>query len=287
MTVFEFYHPVVAISYVATVLAMTMCAVHPIVVLLSAFAAYVLTGILAGKEALRRAILWQLGAVAFITLLNALFSGNGQTVLADLGGLRITLEALVYGLTLGLLLVGLIQWFSVFSRLVGEGDIFALLAGRLPTMTLALTMTMRLVPLMAKRAQAIAAVQHANQPAANGFVATVRGRARQISVLMGWSMEESLESADSMRARCWGFWRKRGMRRTSYRSRRMRPRDAAALLLLVALVVLCALTLPQALAGWTFYPHLGSLGLEAGYVAFFLLLAYPAFLVLPMRGLLS
>ena len=69
---------------------------------------------------------------------------------------------------------------------------------------------------------------------------TVRNYLRLSTVLMGWGMEDSLETADAMRARGWGAAKKR----TSYQRSRFRRQDALACIVLTAC---CAFAVSAAL----------------------------------------
>ena len=93
-------------------------------------------------------------------------------------------------------------------------------------------------------------------------------------MLMGWSMEDSLETADAMRARGWGA---RGLR-TTYALYRFRAHDGAVLGLLTVLAVASALLAWVAVSQFSFYPRMSTLLMWWGYAPCAVFLFLPVFL---------
>lgn len=106
--------------------------------------------------------------------------------------------------------------------------------------------------------------RRADAPARSRFSivgSAARGRLRLSTVLMGWTLEDSLETADAMRARGWGA----APRRTSYVRYRFTRQDAAALAALVLAGALCLVLAVIATGQFHFYPQLSALTLWWGY----------------------
>lgn len=100
----------------------------------------------------------------------------------------------------------------------------------------------------------------------------VKGRLRQSSVLMGWAMEDSLETADAMRARGWGARRQR----TTYLPYRFTLRDAAVLLVLTVAAAVCIWASWTATNAYEFYPRLAPIRAWWGYVPYAVWMFVPA-----------
>ena len=98
------------------------------------------------------------------------------------------------------------------------------------------------------------------------------GRLRQSSVLMGWAMEDSLETADAMRARGWGARRQR----TTYLPYRFTLRDAAVLLVLTVAAAVCIWASWTATNAYEFYPRLTPIRAWWGYVPYAAWMFVPA-----------
>ena len=75
---------------------------------------------------------------------------------------------------------------------------------------------------------------------------------RTVTTLMGWSMEDSLEAADSMRCRGWGATRKR----TTFQRQRFRTRDGALLAVLALFTAAAGVAAWQLMQGFGFFPAL-------------------------------
>ena len=106
------------------------------------------------------------------------------------------------------------------------------------------------------------------------LAAKAASRLRMTTVLMGWGLEDSVETADAMRARGWGAVRKR----TSYQRYRFRRADAAACAILAALTFSAALAAHAALGTFAFYPRI------TGLAPWYSYLPYAAFLALPLAA---
>ncbi|MDO4182423.1 MAG: energy-coupling factor transporter transmembrane component T [Coriobacteriia bacterium] len=274
-TLFEGFHPAFAALYFAAVLGLTMCVLNPVTVCMSAVVGFVLHGRLSGFGVAGRQLAWQVGVLLVLTtLLNAVLSSAGSTVLFRLGPFCISFESVAFGACMGGLLVAMLQWFSCAAKVLTSSNVMALLGPVAPNVGLLLTMSMRLVPQFLRRGTRIHQVRSACTAAGNAPVRGMGDRFRQLTVLMSWGMEDSLESADAVRARGWGA----AKRRTSYACRRFRILDAAACALLAALVALCVVCAVAACARFSFYPVISGFGPAVAYLPFAALLLVPAVL---------
>ncbi len=93
---------------------------------------------------------------------------------------------------------------------------------------------------------------------------SIASGARVAGVLMGWCLEDSLEQADTMRARGW----RRGVRRTRYDARALRRRDAVVLLAVAICGIAAAFLAATATAQYSFYPVMSQLAVWWGYAPF-------------------
>ncbi len=100
----------------------------------------------------------------------------------------------------------------------------------------------------------------------------VRARLRQTHVLMGWSLEDSLETADAMRARGWSA----EVRRSTYTRYRFAAVDAFALIALLLAGALCLLLAWAATSQFAFYPTMSRLIAWWGYVPYACWMFLPA-----------
>ena len=268
-TAFSTAHPAVPAAYLAVTLGLTMGSMQPVPICISLAAALLYNGCARGPRAAGGALRWQLPFVAILARVNPLFSASGSTELFRFGVRAVYLESLCYGLAMGGLFIACASWFSAASRMLPFDKVMALAGNAAPLIALMVSMTMRLIPRFVRRGRRIAAVQAANAPRA-GAADAVRERLRLTSVLMGWGMEDSLETADAMRARGWG-----AARRTTYVRYRFCARDAAWLCALAALGAVCVAVAVAATSQFAFYPTVTRLIAWWGY------LPYAAWMLLP------
>lgn len=274
-TAFESYHPGLAVAYFTAVLVFCMAAFQPIFIVLSLLGALSCEFYLSGWRKALKTIAWQLPLVALVAIINPFISASGSTELFRVGVSAIYLESLMYGLCMGMMLMAVMLWFSAASRILTSDKVMGVLGNRLPLISLMVSMTLRLVPRFLERRAAVQLAQDCCAPAQlSGFRQRIGEGARLTSVLMGWSMEDSLETADAMRARGWG----ESPRRTVYARYRMHARDRVAALTMAALVMLCAVCAFTACSGYEFYPVMGRLAWWWGYVPYAVLVFAPMLL---------
>lgn len=266
-TAFDNFHPALALVYFAVALVLVMAAPHPTLLALS-FVIAALYGVwLRGGRAVARSFAWQLPLLAVIVAVNPLFSSTGTTELFRIGTQAVYAEGYANAATMALLLLCVMQWFANADAVLSSDKIMGTLGGILPTISLMISMIMRLIPQFVRRGHAISNALNACTAARNPSTTMVSGdvfaeeaesapvakeaheakRARRqkrhaeqngvnkparrfsairfadhlrtVTTLMGWSMENSLETADSMHCRGWGANRKRTtFRRNHFRT---------------------------------------------------------------------
>ena len=285
----EVHHPAVLALYFASALVLCMCAFHPMLVGISLVSGLVLGICLRGWRAVGRGVRWQLPFVVLVALVNPFFSASGSTELARIGLHAIYLESLVYGACMGAMLVAAMLWCSNAAAVLTGDQVLGLLGNLMPVVALMLSMVMRLIPRLMHRAgevsnavEACTAARCGGTPRAGSSALPdarreqrAGRRLRLVTVLMAWSMEDSLQTADAMRARGWGA----GETRTAYRQRMLRGRDVVELVVLVACVALCGLVVHVARAAFPFYPRFGTLVSWWVYLPYVLFMFLPCFVV--------
>lgn len=236
-----------------------------------------LRALLDGRRGLREAAL--LCILPLITaLLNPLFNHNGVTVLLILNDRPITLEAVFYGLSMGVMILAVLLWSRSFSQLMTTDKLLYLFGSASPKLSLILSMTLRYIPLFRRQTQKTDRAQQAMGLYKDDTLADrLRGALRVFSVMVTWALENGAVTADSMTARGYGVGH-----RTQFALLRFRRSDG---LLLGAVVLLCGITVWAAAAGrigtvwYPVYsqPQPGMLG-TAAYLAYGLLAFIPAIL---------
>ena len=193
-----------------------------------------------------------LGIVALSGVINPVFNHNGSTVLFFLNRNPVTLEAVLYGLVMGMLIAAMLVWARCFS-LTMDTDRLMTVTGRLsPKLSLLMSMTLRYVPLLrAQTEKAREAQEGLGLIREENGMDRLKGSLRVFDGMVTWGLENGITTADSMTARGYGTGR-----RTRYRPYAWERADTA-----MTAVCLCLLsvTLSARLAGrigYTWYPDL-------------------------------
>lgn len=263
-TAFDTAHPAVAALYLAFTLGLTMASLQPVLVAISLAGGFAYSVCADGLRASLARLRWQLPLVLVIAVLNPVFSASGSTELLRIGGRAVYLESLAYGCTMGALFVASALWFQAAATLLPFEKCMALLGNAVPVVSLMISQSMRLIPRFVRQGRQIALVQDAATLPGRRAADAVRGRLRLSSVLMGWTMEDALETADAMRARGWSAAR----RRTTYARYRFTGADAAALVAIALGGCLCAVISIAATGQYEFYPTMSRLVAWWGYVPY-------------------
>ncbi len=231
---FSRFHPLINFIYFAAVIIFSAVYMSPPLVLISLAAALIYSIYLDGKKSLKFSFLMILPIALFAALVNVAFNHNGMTILCYLPtGNPITLESIVYGVTAAALLADVILWFFCFNRVI-TSDKFIYLFGRIiPSLSLILSMVLRFIPMLRRQHQSVAAAQCSLRKAdgKNGFFSKIKRGTNVFSIMLTWSLENSIITADSMNARGYGL---KG--RTAFSRYRFYSRDGIVLAALIVLI---------------------------------------------------
>lgn len=258
--IFGDYHPAVNFLWAAMVLLGTVVLHHPACVAIALCCAALWSVRLQGRRSFFPMLRGLLPLLLLTAALNPLFSHAGVTILCYMpDGNPLTLESTLYGVCAGVVLVTVILWFSGLTVLLTQDKFTILLGKTAPALSLLLSMAMGLVPRFRRRLEQIAQGQRAigRDPAQGNFVERGRKGLRMLSILVTWSMESAILTADSMKSRGYGL-----PGRTAYDPRPLTGRDTEALGALAVLGVLLTGLWVQGALDWQYYPLITGRGLS-------------------------
>lgn len=225
---FRRVHPGAQLALFAVVLGIAMFSFHPVISIAALVGGLLTSCSLRGGAATLRQAGYALGLGVLTAVLNPLFVHRGNSVFLYVAGRPLTVEALLYGACMGLLLAGVFLWFGVFSYLMDSARLHLLLSRAAPGVALLFSMTLRFFPLFLQRLQEIRA---ARAPLSNGQ-SRLRESLRVFSGLTFWALEHAAGTTFSMAARGYGTGK-----RTCAVQHRMTLGDVV--LLVASLGVLC------------------------------------------------
>ena len=268
---FEEMNPTAIAVYYLCVLGLTMFTMNPVILalsLLSSVLCAVLSGAVSAKGHIFSVILFIIAAA-----INPIAVHNGATVLFYINDRPFTLEATLYGLTAAGMISAALYRLRCLTKDLTSDKVMYILGRAFPKLALLLSMSLRFVSLMKTRWRKISDSQRALGLYTDGnLIDAVRGRARVLSVLITWTLENGIITAESMESRGYGSGR-----RSSYATYRFHLSDALFILICAGLTALSAVGIAD--SKMIFYPDIqaelfGPRGI-AGAAAFFILSVLP------------
>lgn len=264
---FADYHPLVNFLYFALVLTCAIALLHPLAQAVSLICAAAYAVRQEGRRAVGFSLKFCLPMLLLTALVNPAFNHAGVTTLVYLPtGNPLTLESILYGVSAGVMLATALLWFRSFNRVI-TSDKFIYLFGRiLPALSLLLSMTLRFVPKFKAQMAVVAEGQRSigRDVGEGSLLHRARIAVTIVSIMITWSLENAIETADSMKSRGYGL---KG--RTAFSVYRFDARDRAAMCWLA----FCALYL---LAGglrsayaFRYFPSIRGAGLNGAALCFY------------------
>ncbi len=252
---FDKLHPAVVFFYFLAVLLTAMFSMNPVLVLIS-YGFSVLFGVtVSGLRSMLKSLAYSIPMAGMIALLNPIFVHKGETVLFYLNDNPVTKEAILYGVFASLTLMSVFYWCRSYSEIMTSDKTLYLFGRVLPKAGLVLSMAMAFLPKFAARFREIHEAQKAlGIYAGKSYVDKVRSFLRVFSILVTSCLENSVDTADSMRARGYGMGR-----RSYYSDFRFSGADLAFLLVSAVFSIgVLALAVGGA-ASFSYYPVLSPL----------------------------
>lgn len=224
---FSSFHPIINFLYFALVLIFTMFLMHPVSLLISLVCALTYAVNLNGRKAVRFSLRVMLPMMLIAAIVNPAFNHEGVTILTYLpSGNPLTLESILYGIAAAIMLASVIMWFSCYNAVM-TSDKFVYLFGRvIPALSLVISMTLRFVPKFKSQLQVVSEAQRCvGRDISNGtMLQRIKNAITILSIMVTWSLENAIETADSMKSRGYGL-----PGRTAFSIYRFDDRDKAAL----------------------------------------------------------
>lgn len=224
---FSKFHPAVCLLFFIFVIAVTLVYINPVYSAASLVCALLYSLRLLGVRRTASQLKFAMPVIILAAVFNMLFCRYGQTELFTIADVAFSLEPLVYGACIGVMLCAVIVWFSAYSEIITSEKFTALFGRFAPNLVLTFSTSLRFLPLMIKTASDLKEAQQGIGNETKGLKNTMR----RFSALVSISLEQSIETAQTMRAR--GF--KKGMRH--YSPYKFRSADAV---FIVISAVLCA-----------------------------------------------
>ncbi len=205
---FSDYHPFVNLLYFSLVIGFSLVLTHPLAQVISLCCAVICTVSIDGKKSVLFLLKYCLPMVLLTAFINPAFNHEGKTMLLYFpNGNPLTLESILYGFSAGAMLITLVIWFSSFSRVMTTDKFIYLFGKVIPALSLILSMSLRFVPKFKSQMMTVADAQKSlGRDVSNGSLLQRTKTAIHIfSIMITWSLENAIETADSMKSRGYGL----------------------------------------------------------------------------------
>ncbi|MBQ0079504.1 MAG: energy-coupling factor transporter transmembrane protein EcfT [Eubacterium sp.] len=274
---FSTYHPIINFGFFCAVIGIGVFVIHPVFIAIAVIASFSYAISMGSKSTLKFMGCFLLPMIIIVTIVNPLVNHRGSTVIYQTEYHPITMEAAVYGLVTGLMIATVILWFNCYSKVM-TSDKFVYLFGRIiPSTSLIFSMVMRFIPNYRMQIAKISDAQKGiGKDVSSGKVMDrIRHGLRIISIMFTWALENSIESADSMRARGYGL-----KNRTAFSIYRFDKRDALAAAVIAGCTIIVIAGAALGKCAIEFYPVIVFAQVDATgiivYAAYALLCFFPS-----------
>lgn len=270
---FADHNPVAVAVYFLAAAGVCMFSMEPVILVLSLTGALVCQGVV-GKMRQWRIHLYTMALFAGMALINPFISHNGVTVFFVMNHNPVTLEALVYGVAAGGMIVAVLYWFRSFTAVMTSDKLLYIFGSLSPKLALMLSMALRYVPLFTRQAGRVSQSQKAlGLYKEDNLIDRVKGGMRVFSVMVTWTLENGIITADSMSGRGYGTGR-----RTRFSIFRWTMDDVVLLVLSLLLAGVTLFGLADRI--FTYYPAITATPVTArvlaGFISYGLLTLLPA-----------
>lgn len=258
-------HPFTALALVAVITLLALIFSHPVYLVGLLIAVGMVIAASDNLSEWKPYLLISLGMIVAIVLINAVLVRAGSTVLLYgprvpvLGQIRITLEAICYGLGMGIRLLVIISVFCFYTYALHPDKVLKLFSRFGNKSVLVIILSTRLFPLMIQDVKRITEVQCCRgvKLEQGSRWQRIKNRLPIINVLLLSSLERSLQVAESMQARGYGSGK-----RTYYSRDLWRPRDFIILFAAASALISGIWAALKGWSGYTYYPRLEKFRLD-------------------------
>src|SRR5699024_6595280 len=175
----------------------TMLRVHPVVSVISMCSGALSLLLYGGRGELRALLRFCLPVGLLLILFNLVFNRNGVTVLFYIGDAAVTLESILYALFTAFAFCGAVLWFSFFCTFLDSDRVYRLFARFSKGLAVIFSLSLALVPKILEKYEEIKLQERAETDKKHRFTQNIL----QLSALFSWVLEDSFETAVSMKAR--------------------------------------------------------------------------------------
>ncbi len=272
------YHPLTQFIFFLSVLLVTMLIMHPVflAISLAAGSAYILYS--GGVRAFLKNLVMMFFISLTIIIINSLVSHGGITIITYLpDGNALTLESVIFGFAAALLMSGILSWFYSLNKILTSDRIIYLFGRFSPKLALLISMTLNFISKFKNQLKSVRAAQYSvGRDMKNGKPITrIKNGIRIFSAMIQWSLENSVDTADSMKSRGYGL-----KKRTCFTLFRMTSKDIVMLAITLFSDICVIIAFVTKILDYSYYPYFEISGVSTANIAVYAVFALSCLLPL-------
>jgi len=258
---FQSLHPASILIYPAIIVAGAVALNHPFFLLVLFMAIFSSLAVSGGLGAWLKSVRFFFVLISLFFVINTLANRMGSTVLLQgpvlpvFGCLTVTLENLVFVLTMGIRLLIVFTAFIFYNYTLNPDRALSFFARFFPRSALLVALTTKSIPYLSQKLQSVAEIAQCRGVNfhTGSRLTRIKNLLPLIRVLFISALEDSFNIGESIQARAYGSGP-----RTNYTRERFRPGDFLVTAASVAALLLIMLSLIRGWGHFSFYPRLGS-----------------------------
>lgn len=267
---FSRFHPLVNLIFYIAVLGITMFQMQAVLIGISLVCGMTYHFYLKRNDGIKYILMI---LVVFFTsaIINPLFSHKGGTLLFYLfTGNPVTLESIIYGIASATIISAVLLWFSSFNVIMTSDKLLAAIGNAFPHIEMLLSMIFRFIPKFSSHGKKVYQANKALGMKDKGFGNKIKTQAEIFSGVTTWALENSVDTADSMKARGYGTGK-----RSTYNNYKFEPRDGLTIIWIIGLFVIVCWEIGTGRAVTHYYPIIRVKGTMLVYITYSLLCLTP------------
>ncbi|MEG2813998.1 MAG: energy-coupling factor transporter transmembrane component T, partial [Oscillospiraceae bacterium] len=210
-----------------------------------------------------------------ITITNPLFSHNGITPLFFLNGNPVTFEAFMYGIAIAVMIIAVMFWCKCYNQIMTSDKFLYLFGKAIPKLSLVLSMALRFIPMFKSQMQKVNRAQKTmGLYSSKNYIDKLKSGMRVLSAIITWSLENSIETSSSMKARGYGL---KG--RSNFSLFHFTKNDLVMLGLIIILILSTLFGIASGQTEFFFYPYISDI--NKSFFAIFTYTSYGLLTFLP------
>ena len=206
MSAYSKLHPLTCLVGYLCILIPAMFIKNPVIQLTSLLGSVLFLSVICDRKTIGSDLGFYIPLFVLMAVTNPLFSHNGATPLFFMNGNPVTLEAVIYGIFMSVMITSVLLWCKCYGIIINSDKIVYLFGKSLPKLSLLLSAALKFIPELKRRFRLTSSAQKTlGQYSTESYTDRIKRMCGVFSSVIGWSLENAVEKNNSMKARGYGM----------------------------------------------------------------------------------